>query len=168
MLGVGTSLDGYIARRDGTLDFLFMPSDYSMGSVMSSIDVQMMGRKTYEVSLKLGANYGATETYVFSRTAPSGRRDGVIFTDEAPQRVVDQVRSRKGNNIWLAGGGELTREFLKADLIDEIYLGIVPVLVGEGVPSFPPVFPQRNFELIENKTYSEGMIALKYRRLGRV
>jgi len=55
-------------------------------------------------------------------------------------------------------------EFLKADLVDELYLGIVPVLLGEGIPLFPSGFPQRNFTLVENKTYSKGLIALKYQR----
>jgi dihydrofolate reductase len=64
----------------------------------------------------------------------------------------------------MMGGGELAREFLKADLLDEIYLGIVPVLLGEGIPLFPNGFPQRDFSLIENKTFSKGMIALKYAR----
>jgi dihydrofolate reductase len=60
------------------------------------------------------------------------------------------------------GGGEIAREFLKADLVDELYLGVVPVLIGEGIPLFPPCFPQREFELLENNTYSQGMIALRY------
>ena len=64
------------------------------------------------------------------------------------------------------GGGELAREFLKADLVDEIHLGIVPVLLGEGIPLFPRGFPQRDFSLVENKTYSKGLIALKYKRAG--
>jgi dihydrofolate reductase len=63
------------------------------------------------------------------------------------------------------GGGELARDFLKADLVDELYLGIVPVLLGEGIPLFPSGFPQRNFSLVENKTYSKGMIALRYQRV---
>jgi len=63
------------------------------------------------------------------------------------------------------GGGELARDFLKADLVDELYLGVVPVLLGDGLPLFPSGFPQRNFALLENKTFSRGMIALKYKRL---
>jgi dihydrofolate reductase len=62
------------------------------------------------------------------------------------------------------GGGELARAFLKDDLVDELYIGIVPVLIGEGIPLFPSGFPQREFSLIENKTFSKGMIALKYAR----
>ncbi len=62
------------------------------------------------------------------------------------------------------GGDELAHEFLSSDLVDELYLRIVPVLLGEGIPLFPSGFPQRNFTLVENKTYSIGLIALKYRR----
>jgi len=63
------------------------------------------------------------------------------------------------------GGGELARSFLKADLVDELCLGIVPVLLGKGIPLFPSGFPQRDFALVENKTYSRGLIALKYQRV---
>ena len=62
------------------------------------------------------------------------------------------------------GGGELTRSFLQDDLVDELYLGVVPVLIGEGIPAFPSGFPQREFKLTENKTFSQGLIALKYDR----
>jgi dihydrofolate reductase len=61
------------------------------------------------------------------------------------------------------GVGELARDFLKGDLVDELYIGMVPVLLGEGIPLFPPGFPQREFSLVENDTYSKGLIALKYK-----
>jgi len=60
------------------------------------------------------------------------------------------------------GGGELARDFLKDDVVDELYIGIVPVLIGEGIPLFPSGFPQREFSLLENKSFSKGLIALKY------
>jgi dihydrofolate reductase len=63
------------------------------------------------------------------------------------------------------GGGELARDFLKADQVDELYLGIVPILLGDGLPLFPSGFPRRDFALLENKTFSRGMVALKYKRL---
>ena len=75
------------------------------------------------------------------------------------------MRKKKGKDIWLIGGGELVREFLKEDLVDELYLAIVPVLIGEGIPLFAAGFPQREFTLTENKTYSGGVIALKYERV---
>jgi dihydrofolate reductase len=99
-----------------------------------------------------------------SRTLPAGEREGIIFTQESPASLVAQLRKNKGKHIWMMGGGELARDFLKADLIDELYIGIVPVLLGEGIPLFLSGFPQRDFALLENETYSQGMIALKYER----
>jgi dihydrofolate reductase len=168
VLGLGLSLDGYIARLDGSVDFLFMPKDYSMGPFFASIDTAIMGRKTYEVSLKMGGgSFGGSSmtSYVMSRTLPPGERDGVIFTNQSPAALIAQIRERRGKDIWLMGGGELARDFLKADLVDELYLGVVPVLLGEGLPLFPRGFPQRDFALLENKTFSKGLIALKYKRL---
>jgi dihydrofolate reductase len=104
-------------------------------------------------------------SYVCSRTLPPGERDGLIFTKQSPGTLISQLRKRPGKDIWLMGGGELARDFLKADLVDELYLGVVPVLLGEGIPLFPSGFPQRNFALIENKTYSKGLISLKYKRV---
>jgi dihydrofolate reductase len=75
------------------------------------------------------------------------------------------LRKGAGKDIWLMGGGELAREFLEADLVDELYLGVVPTLIGEGIPAFPGGFRQREFSLVENKTYSRGLIALKYKRV---
>jgi dihydrofolate reductase len=62
------------------------------------------------------------------------------------------------------GGGQLARDFLWADLVDEIHLGVVPVLLGAGLPAFAAGFPQRNFELMENKTFSQGLVSIKYKR----
>jgi len=169
VLGLGISLDGYIARPDGAVDFLFMPKDYwpEMGAFTKSIDAALMGRKTYEVGLKMGGGgeFEKTDTYVFTRTLPSGRRDSVTFTSDSPADIVRDLRKRKGKNIWLMGGGELALDFLKDDLVDEIYLGIVPTLLGEGIQLFLKGFPQRDFTLVENKAFSKGLIALKYKRL---
>ncbi|HEY6307411.1 MAG TPA: dihydrofolate reductase family protein [Candidatus Angelobacter sp.] len=166
ILGLGISLDGYIARPDGAVDFLFMPKDYSMGPFFKTIDTALMGRKTYEVALKMGGGGfgGSMVSYVFSRTLPPGERDGLIFTGDSPAALVGQLRKRRGKHIWLMGGGELIRDFLKADLVDELYIGVVPVLIGEGIPLFPSGFPQRNFALVKNETFSKGLIALTYRR----
>jgi len=168
VLGVGISLDGYIARPDGAVDFLFMPKDYSMASFFATVDTAVMGRKTLDDALKMGGGSFAGSsmaTYVFSHSKPVGRRDGLIFTSESPGSLISKLRKRQGKDIWLMGGGELARSFLQADLVDQLYLGIVPVVIGKGIPLFPSGFPQRNFSLLENKTYSQGLIALKYDRV---
>jgi dihydrofolate reductase len=144
-----------------------MPKDYSMGPFFATIDAAIMGRKTLDVALRMSGNSfkdSKMATYVMSRTKPPGKRDGLIFTNQSPITLVNELRKHPGKNIWLMGGGELARDFLKDDLVDELYIGVVPVLIGEGIPLFPAGFPQREFTLLENKTFSKGMIALKYAR----
>ena len=114
VLGVGISLDGYIARSDGSVDFLFMPKDYSMAAFFKRIDTAVMGRKTYEMGLKLGGGKISSpgmKCYVFSRTLNAGERNGVMVVGDSPRQFVSTLRKKKGQDIWLMGGGELTREF---------------------------------------------------------
>jgi len=167
VLGLGISLDGYIARLNGAVDFLFMPKDYSMAPFLASVDTAIMGRKTLDAGLRMSGGSlprSNMPMYVFSKSKPPGARDGVIFVDETPAALIRKLRKRSGKDIWLMGGGELARAFLDADLIDRLHLGIVPVLLGEGIPLFPSGFPRRDFTLLENKSYSRGLISLKYER----
>jgi dihydrofolate reductase len=167
VLGLGISLDGYIARLNGAVDFLFMPKDYSMAPFFATIDTAIMGRKTLDAGLEMSGGslprYNMA-MYVFSQSKPPGERDGVIFVNDTPASFIGKVRERPGKDIWLMGGGELARAFLTADLVDRLYLGVVPVLLGAGIPLFPSGFPQRDFRLIENKTFSKGLISLLYER----
>ena len=167
---LGISLDGYIARASGAVDFLFMPKDFSMAPFLETIDTLIMGRKTLDVSRQLGgdaAGWPGMATYVFSRSQPPGEREGVVFVNEPPAALVKRLRARRGKNLWLMGGGELLRDFLKEDLVDELHLGIVPVLLGEGIPLFPAGFPQREFKLVENRSFSKGLVYLRYQRARR-
>ena len=140
-----------------------------MGRFFASIDTIVMGRKTLDAVIAMtGSSYkspGGIPTYVFSRTQPPGERDGVTFVKQSPAAFLRKIRARRGKHIYHMGGGELARSFLKADLIDELFLGIVPILLGDGLPLFPGGFPQRDFTLVENKTYSKSQIALTYRRV---
>jgi len=171
VLGLGISLDGYIARLNGSVDFLFMPKDYSMAPFFATVDTAIMGRKTLDVGLQMGGESSFSGSsmayYVFSRSKPAVEHAGLVFVNQSPAAFVRQLRKKPGKDIWHMGGGELARDFLKADLVDELYLGIVPTLLGEGIPLFPSGFPQRDFALVENKTYSRGLIALKYKRVRR-
>ena len=168
--GLGISLDFYIARPNGAVDFLFQPKDYSMSDFFKRIDVGVLGRKTYEDGLKMGGNFGSYRTmqfFVFSKTLAPGTKGNVTITRESPAKVLANIRKVKGKDIWLMGGGELVRSFLQEDLVDELHLGIVPTLIGGGRPLFPAGFPERKFKLLENKTHGKGMIALKYERVRR-
>jgi dihydrofolate reductase len=148
-----------------------MPKDYSMAAFFKRIDTAVMGRKSYEMGLKLGggkiSSFGM-KCYVFSKTLGEVAHGDFAIVKEPPKPFIEALRKKKGKDVWLMGGGELTRAFLQDDLVDELYLGVLPVLIGEGIPAFPSGFPQRDFALAENKTYSKGMIALRYeRRVGK-
>jgi len=171
ILGAGITLDGCIARLDGSVDYLAMTKEASalMATFFATIDTIVMGRKTLDAAIAMGGGSYKSPvkipTYVFSHTQPPGERDGVIFTNQSPAAWLRKIRARPGKHIYHMGGGELARSFLQADLIDELFLGVVPVLLGAGLPLFPSGFPQRDFTLVENRTYSKSQIALTYRRL---
>ena len=94
ILALGISIDGYIARLDGTFDFLFMPKDFSMAEFFASIDTGIMGRKTYDVAKAQGeGGFGPKlKTYVLSRTLPPGEREGKIFVNVSPEALVEEIR----------------------------------------------------------------------------
>ena len=171
ILGAAITLDGHIARPDGSVDYLVMTKEGAAGMVrlFATIDTIVMGRKTLDVAIALsGGSYKSpvrAPTYVFSRSQPPGERDGVIFTNQSPRAWLTKIRARRGKHIWHMGGGELARSFLEADLVDELLLDVVPILLGAGLPLFPAGFPRRDFTLVENKTYSKGQISLTYRRV---
>ena len=168
ILELSLSLDGYIARPDGSVDFLLPAHDYPMGAFFKTVDTALMGRKTYEVGLKLSGggklNMFGLATYVFTRTLPAGQRDGIHFTADPPEKIVHALRQKKGKHLWLMGGGELVRHFLTLDLVDELHLAVVPTLLGAGIPIFPAGFPERKLTLIQNKAYSQGLLSLHYER----
>jgi len=140
-----------------------------MTRFFATIDTIVMGRKTLDAAIvMMGGSFKSPVNiphHVFSRTQPPGERDGVIFTNQSPAAWLRKIRARPGKHIFHMGGGELARSFLQADLIDELSLGVVPILLGDGLPLFPPGFPQRDFVLVENKTYSKNQISLTYRRV---
>jgi len=124
---VAISLDGYVARPDGSLDFLFVPKDHSMGPFFKLVGTAVLGRKTYEAGLKMSGgsefNVSGLQCFVFSTTHRPGARGGVTFVNEPAKEWRAAIQKQKGKDIWLKGGGELMREFLKDDLLDELYLG---------------------------------------------
>jgi dihydrofolate reductase len=174
VLGAAISLDGYVARPNGSVDFLDSPgaSDpeamRGMAAFWETIDTAVFGRKTLDVALAMGGgrydSHGLDATYVLSRSEPPGERNGVIFTNQAPQELIAVLRSRAGKDIYVMGGGEIARAFLASGVVDEVHLMLVPVLLGQGIPFFPPAFPQQDLELIEAKPYPAGALSLKYLR----
>jgi dihydrofolate reductase len=166
VLCVAVSLDGYIARPDGAADWLIMDPEIDLGAYAKAFDVIVAGRKTLPPGKTSGnsKSTGQVARYVFSRTLPPGKRGGVEYVNQPPSELIFQLKAQPGKDIWLFGGGELTREFLKADLVDRMDLGIMPVLLGAGIPLFPQGFPQRNFTLVKFQAYKSGVVMASYAR----
>jgi dihydrofolate reductase len=172
ILGFGLSLDGYIARRNGAIDFLVIDKEGEalMADFFAGIDTTLMGRKTAAAVVKLRKNGEMPDTqgmatYVFSRRWKPGKRDGFEVVSGSLTAFVKKLKRRHGKDIYLGGGGELCRSFLQEDLVDQLYIGVSPVLLGDGIPGFPGKFPQRHFKLTECKSYPNGSVGLRYERL---
>ena len=172
ILGFGISLDGYVARRNGAMDYLVIDKEGEalMADFFAKIDTNIMGRKTAAATAEMRKSGEIPEmpgisNYVFSRRWKPGKRDGFEVVNGSLTAFVKKLKSRPGKDIYLGGGGQLCRSFLKEDLIDELYIGLGPVLLGDGIPGFPGKFPQRDFKLTECKSYSNGSVGLRYERL---
>jgi dihydrofolate reductase len=157
VLGLGVSLDGYIARKNGSVDWLSMEWDYDWKAFFTTIDIVLMGRRSWEKVLAMsrggGSNpYKGMSTFVFSASLKESGVEGVEVVEGEIEDFVRDLQQREGRNIWLSGGGELAASFLEADLVDEIYLGVSPILLGSGTPLFPEFGREIPLRLIKNHT----------------
>jgi dihydrofolate reductase len=172
ILGLGISLDQYIARKNGAVDWLSMDWDYDWMAFFRTIDAVLMGRKTLEKAIEMSTDrksnpYKGMATYVFSRKLTQSPVEGVELISGHLKDFVENLKAKEGKDIWLSGGGELAKSFLNEDLVDEIHLGITPILLGEGIPLFPDLEREIKLRLISNKTYkhkkeANGMVELFY------
>ena len=166
---IATSADGYIARPDGDLEWLTSrPAPegfYGMNDFMKSVDTMLLGRITYEESLRLGAKFDSTsKTIVFSRAAPPADIPrGVEFVNEDVGALVRRLRTQSGKDIWLMGGGELIASFLDAQAIDEFVISVVPVFIGDGVPLIARRHRHVKLELLATQRFEDGLVQLHYR-----
>ena len=172
ILGFGISIDGYIARRNGAMDYLVIDKEGEavMTDFFAKIDTTIMGRKTAIGMLKMRKSGEIPETpeitnYVVSRRWKPGKRKGFEVVSGSLRTFVKKLKRLPGKDIYLGGGGELARSFLQQDLVDELFIGVSPILLGNGIPGFPGRFPQRDFKLTECKGYSNGSVALRYERM---
>ncbi|MBT2645111.1 dihydrofolate reductase [Bacillus sp. ISL-41] len=151
ILYIAVSLDGYIARPDGAVDWLDDvegEGDNGYGEFYSQVGTVIMGRKTYEEVLRLTDEfpYAGKPCYVLSRQTMENSPH-VTFTDEDLVSLVSRLKKDSNSYVWLVGGGQLVKQFLEKQLIDEIQLYIIPKLIGEGIPLFPDDTPPAEFEL---------------------
>jgi dihydrofolate reductase len=164
--GVAASLDNFIARKNHAVDWLRWDKEVATLSskLWKTIDTVVMGRKSYEVAVKMGTTaYPGVKNYVFSRTlkkSVDGRAE-IVAHDAA--KFIRALKRQPGKGICVMGGGELAKSLLDADLIDEIGLNIHPVLLGSGIPLFFPMKRQIDLELIEFRKFKNDCVFLMYR-----
>jgi len=168
IVNIATSADGYIARSDGNLDWLTnrpVPKGfYGMPKFSRSTDAKILGRKTFQSSLNMGASFSAHDRhYVFSRRpAPKSLPAGVEFVTESIAGFVDRLRGQAGKHIWMMGGGEIIASFLDAGAIDEFIISVVPTFIGEGIPLIAPRQREVPLRLLSLQKFPDGVAQLHY------
>ena len=170
---IATSADGFIARKDGSVDWLDRPrvkGDYGMGKFYKSIDTILLGRKTCDMALgfqEQGVTQSAFDTrlknYVFTRTLDKAKAPaGVEFVNEPIRKFSKRLRARKGKDIWMMGGARIIASFLDEGEIDEFIIHVIPTFIGEGIPLIAPGHRTVPLKLLSSKTFSDGVVRLQY------
>lgn len=170
-LYIAASVDGFIADSDGGIEWLEAFEDSAEGGEIgvayeeffSDIDCLVMGSTTYEQVLTFGEwPYGDRPTYVLTHRDLPQETDAVEFFEGDVDELAADLRSRY-DNIWLVGGAEVAREFLRADQIDELRLSVIPVLLGSGIPLFAASGQQRALKLVDSITDRSGIVEHRYK-----
>ena len=163
------SADGFIARPDGSVDWLERPQpkgNYGMGEFMKRVDTILWGRKTYEKGIEMGMKDGGfgpkLTNYVFSRKPRGTLLKGFEWAKEPVKKFAQGLRAQRGKDIWMMGGAELAGAFLDEGEIDEIQVHVIPILIGEGIPLMAPRHRSIPLKLAGLKKFPDGVVELKY------
>lgn len=164
---IAASLDGFIAGPDDNLSFLDLVAkegeDYGYADFMRNVDTVMVGRKTYDWVMKQVAEFphADIESYVITRTEKPALGKTVFYTGN-PVTLVKELVQKEGKNIFIDGGAELVNSLLKEKLVDEIYLSVIPIILGDGVRLFHTGNPIQLSTLVSAKQFSTGLVQLHY------
>ena len=178
---MAASLDGFIARKDGSVDWLEISDEFADGetldpgfveSFLKTIDCYVMGSRTYETALSfdskgLGWPYGAKPTFVLTHRDLPRIRDTVEFYSGDLAQFVNGRLRRAFRSIWFVGGGVVSGECLRLGLADEVRYSILPILIGDGIRFFEKLDKDIPLHLTEVKAYKSGTVALCYKVRGR-
>ena len=169
---IAASLDGFIARNDGNVDWLNeIPnpegSDYGFGEFIRRIDAVVMGRKTFEIVLSFGGWPYTKPVFVLSTaltSLPKRTAGKAEIIKGKPGAVVRELNSRGYKNLYI-DGGKTIQAFLKEDLIDEIILTRIPVLLGKGIPLFGELKDEQKYEHKETVVFNNALVKSSYIRV---
>jgi dihydrofolate reductase len=161
---VACSLDGYIAGPNGEYDWILMDPDIDFAAMQRRFDTYLIGRKTFEAMQAMGGGAGARgiRNIVLSRTLDPRDHPRVTIERDA-ERLVADLREQPGKDIAIFGGGELFRSLLAAGLVDRVEVGVIPVLLGGGIPLLPPPAGRASLRLTSHRVYEKtGTVGLEY------
>jgi dihydrofolate reductase len=164
---VATSADGFIARPDGSVDWLERPrpkGNYDMGTFYRSVDTCVLGRKTYDFAVKHGmpAVDPQKKVFVFSRTLQKAASPKVSIVTQDASGFGERLRAERGKHIWLMGGSELVASFLDCGQVDEFMIHVIPKIIGEGIPLVAPRHRNAALKLLGSTKFSDGVVRLHY------
>jgi dihydrofolate reductase len=179
---MAASLDGFIARRNGGVDWLETSDEFAGGDTLDpefveaflkKIDCYVMGSRTYETALNFeakgfGWSYGDKPTFVLSSRELPRTRDSVRFYSGDLKQFVNQNLRPKFRTIWFVGGGAVSGECMRLGLADEVRYSILPILIGDGIPFFEKLDGDFPLHLTEVKAYKSGMVGLCYEVRGHL
>jgi len=165
---VATSVDGFIARSDGSVDWLDSPrlkGNHGIRTFYRSIDTCVLGRKTYEQSVKFGMadGYSGKKNYVLSRTLTRAESPKVSVINDDLTVFAKRLRAEEGRHIWLVGGAELIAGFVDADEVDEFIIHVIPQIIGDGIPLLSPRHRDLPLKLLSCRMFADGVVRLRYR-----
>jgi dihydrofolate reductase len=172
---MAASLDGFIARKDGSTDWLETKDTFEGGATLTpeyiqeflkSIDCYVMGSRTYETALGFEAKgfgwaYGDKPTFVLTRRELPKKDSVEFYAGDLTTLFGARLRPRY-RNIWVAGGGAVAGELLRLGLADEVALSLMPVLIGDGISFFDGLDKDVALHLKEVKAYQSGMVAMRH------
>ena len=166
VLGLAVSLDGFIEGPNGEYDWCFTDQDYGFTDFMNRVDAVFMGRKSYELTQKIAGNASMPgvpklSEYIFSTTLDKVKEGATLIKGDVKNKV-EEIKNTEGKDIWLFGGAGLITALLNMGLVDEISLGVHPIILGGGKPLFQNIKNRTTLQLIDSKTYSSGLVGLTY------
>ncbi len=173
---MAASLDGFIARKDGSVDWLETKDHFEGGETLEpativeflkTIDCYVMGSRTYETAMGFvnaghGWAYGDKPTFVLTTRDLPKIAPTVEFISGDLREILEQRLRPRFRNIWIAGGGALCGDCLRLGLVDEVRVSLLPVVIGEGIPFFAGIGKDVALHLLEVKAYKSGMTALRH------
>jgi len=162
--GVAMSLDGYIAGPNGEDDWIVKDPEIDFGAMFAKYDTLVMGRKTFQRMVRGGyASMPSMKIVVFSKTLRAADYPGVTIVAEKMEEVVRDLRDAPGKDIWLFGGGSLFHTFLEKGFVDTVEVGLIPVLLGGGIPLLPAPAKCESLKLLQHRVYKKsGIMMLTY------